>query len=164
MLRWKLSSMSSFTGNLSFFKVARAGRRTRDLLVFFYFLNSKQRLRPLSYCSPLLGINLFNRLTGLLFIVFTESGDSCGVCAATWTPSYKWHFGVGYAGFCYAEILNKDFLVKNFGVAIFQHKFRQKSFIGSGPGKTYSELNFETCLIIKKAFIAFVSNFLLCSN
>jgi len=36
--------------------------------------------------------------------------------------------------FCYAEILNKGFLVKNFGVAIFQRKLHQKSFIGSGPG------------------------------
>ena len=36
-----------------FLKVARAGRRTQDLLVFVYFLNSKQRLRPLGYCSPL---------------------------------------------------------------------------------------------------------------
>jgi len=34
----------------------------------------------------------------------------------------------------YAKILNYDFLVKNFGVAIFQRKLRQKSFIGSGPG------------------------------
>ena len=40
----------------------------------------------------------------------------------TWTQSYKQNFDVGYAGFCFAEILNKDFLVKNFGIAIFQRK------------------------------------------
>ena len=50
------------------------------------------------------------------------------------TRSYKQNFDVGYAGFCYAEILNKDFSVKNFGVAIFQGKLHRKSFIGSGPG------------------------------
>jgi len=50
------------------------------------------------------------------------------------TRSYKQNFSVNYAGFCYAEILKKDFLVKNFGVAIFQRKLCQKSFIGSGPG------------------------------
>ena len=46
---------------------------------------------------------------------------------ATWTRSYKQNFSINYAGFCYAEILNKDFLVKNFGVAIFQRKKRQKN-------------------------------------
>ena len=49
------------------------------------------------------------------------------------TRSYKRNFGINYAGFCHAKILNNDFLVKNFGVAIFQRKLGQKGFKGSGP-------------------------------
>ena len=48
------------------------------------------------------------------------------------THSYKQNFSIHYAGFCFAEILSKDFLVKNFGLDIFQRKLCQKSFIGLG--------------------------------
>ena len=48
---WQFSHIS-ITDFWSFFKGAQAGGRTRDLLVFVYFLSLKQRLRPLGYCAP----------------------------------------------------------------------------------------------------------------
>ena len=50
-----------------------------------------------------------------------------------WTRSYKHNFGVGNAGFCYAEILNKDFLVKNYGELLFSVNYAKKVFLGLGP-------------------------------
>ena len=45
-----------------FFKFARAGVRTRDLLIFVYFIFTKQHLRPLGYCSPPVNLTLWARL------------------------------------------------------------------------------------------------------
>ena len=42
-----------FGCHLLFSKIAQAGRRTWDLLVFVYFLSLKQRHRPLGYCAPI---------------------------------------------------------------------------------------------------------------
>ena len=51
-----------------------------------------------------------------------------------WTRFYKRKSGVTYAGFCYDEILKKDFLVKLFSMAKSSVSYAGFSFIGSGPG------------------------------
>ena len=78
-------------------------------------------------------MEMFQPLSGSLVV----SGNlNPSFKAHNWTRSYKQNFGVGYAGFCYAEILKKVFLVKIFRVAKSSVSYAGFLFIGSGPGLT----------------------------